>query len=142
MKRHSRDAWARLSTVLMPLVDLVMLLVLFFALAQGVIQNPLVPVELPEATQGREADRPQSEPIVSVDARGGVFLDGAPLAVHDLAAHLQPGVKVRVRADQITPYLEVRRVLDALRDQGILNVRLAVAPDESSDRAAPRGAAP
>ncbi len=130
MKRHSRDAWARLSTVLMPLVDLVMLLVLFFALAQGVIQNPLVPLELPEATQGKEAGRPQSEPIVSVDARGDVFLDGAQLGVHELAAHLQPGVKVRVRADQGTAYAQVRRVLDALRDQGILNVRLAVAPYE------------
>ncbi len=138
MKRHSRDAWARLSTVMMPLVDLVMLLVLFFALAQGVIQNPMVPVELPEATQGLEADRPQGEPIVSVNAGGDVFLDGASLAVNELAAHLQPGVKVRVRADQGTAYVQVRRVLDALRDQGILNVRLAVAPSEGE----PGGARP
>ena len=136
-RRRSGDAWARLSTVLMPLVDLVMLLVLVFALAQGVIQNPLVPVELPEATQGREAE-PKGEPIVSVDAGGGVFLDGVPLAVNDLAAHLQHGVKVRVRADQTTPYAEVRRVLDALRDQGVLNVHLAVAPFEAgSGRATP-----
>lgn len=134
MKRHSRDAWARLSTVLMPLVDLVMLLVLFFALAQGVIQNPMVQVELPKATQGIEADRPQSEPIVSVDAKGDVFLDGAALAVNQLAAHLQPGVKVRVRADRGTRYAQVRRVLDALRDQGVLNVRLAVSPSEGETR--------
>ncbi len=128
MRRHSRQAWARLSTVLMPLVDLVMLLVLFFALAQGVIQNPLVPVELPEAKQGKESGRPEAEPIISVDALGTVFLDGAVLGVNDLAAHLRPDAKVRVRADRDTPYREVRRVLDALRDQGILNVRLAVSP--------------
>ncbi len=131
MRRPPREAWARLSTVLMPLVDLVMLLVLFFALAQGVIQNPLVQLDLPEATQGKEAGRPQSDPIVSVDAEGEVFLDGARLGVHELAAHLKPGTKVRVRADQGTAYVQVRRVLDALRDQGILNVRLAVAPYET-----------
>lgn len=137
MKRHSREAWSRLSTVLMPLVDLVMLLVLFFALAQGVIQNPLVQVELPEAKKGKEADRPQPEPIISVDAFGSVFLDGARLGVNELAAHLNPGTKVRVRADQNTPYREVRRVLDALRDQGILNVRLAVAPLQGAGGATP-----
>ncbi len=129
MRRDPRAAWGRLSTVLMPLVDLVMLLVLFFVLAQGVIQNPLVEVELPEARKGREAGPPRAEPVVSVDAAGAVYLDGAQLRVEDLAARLRMGSEVRVRADGATPYAVVRSVLDALRDQGILNVRLVVLPE-------------
>lgn len=112
----------------MPLVDLVMLLVLFFALAQGVIQNPLVPVELPEASEARDGERPGADPVLSVDASGAVFLDGAATEINALAASLRSGARVRVRADQATPYKRVRGVLDALRDQGIINVRLAVAP--------------
>lgn len=137
----SRAAWARLSTVLMPLVDLVMLLVLFFALAQGVIQNPLVPVELPEAIKARDGERPGGDPVVTVDASGRVFLDGAPTEINALAASLQSGRRVRVRADQVTPYKRVRGVLDALRDQGITNVRLAVAPAGSANAAEAGGRA-
>ena len=130
MRRDPRAAWGRLSAVLMPLVDLVMLLVLFFALAQGVIQNPLVEVALPEAREGREAGPPGVERVVSVDRAGGVYLDGARLDTVELAAFLTPQAQVHVRADGGTPYATVRGVLDALRDQGILNVRLAVLPEE------------
>jgi len=131
VRRDPRAAWGRLSTVLMPLVDLVMLLVLFFALAQGVIQNPLVEVELPEAREGRAAGPPGVERVVSLDQGGTVYLDGAPLTAGELAAYLQANAEVHVRADGATPYAEVRGVLDALRDQGILNVRLAVLPEVS-----------
>ena len=70
MRRSSRAAWGRLGAVLMPLIDLVMLLVLFFALAQGVIQQPLLELELPKAGEAKENERPGAEPVISARALG------------------------------------------------------------------------
>ena len=130
--RDPRSAWTRLNAVLMPLVDLVMLLVLFFALAQGAIQNPVVPVALPTAEQGSEVEGEGGETVLSVDAAGQIYLGGERLSVEELAPRLQQGTRVLVRADSVTDYGRVRGALDALRDQGISRIRLAVLPAEET----------
>ena len=135
MKRTSRAAWGRLGAVLMPLIDLVMLLVLFFALAQGVIQQPLIELDLPKATQAKENERPGSEPVISVTAQGDINLDGEPVTMDVLASALSSqGIRmVRLRGDGLVDYGVMKRVLSVLRAEGVPNVRLMVSPYDGNE---------
>lgn len=137
MKRTSRAAWGRLGAVLMPLIDLVMLLVLFFALAQGVIQQPLIELDLPEAKEAKENERPGSEPVISVTDGGVVSLNGDPVTMDALASALSSeGVRVvRLRGDGDVGYGVMKRVLSVLRAEGVPDVRLMVSPYEGSEDA-------
>jgi len=138
MKRTSRAAWGRLGTVLMPLIDLVMLLVLFFALAQGVIQQPLIDLNLPKATEAKENERAGTEPVISVTHRGTVHLNGEPVSLDVLASSLstQDVRLVRLRGDGGVAYGQMKRVLSVLRAEGVPNVRLMVSPVGGADGAA------
>lgn len=131
MKRSSSAAWGRLGAVLMPLIDLVMLLVLFFALAQGVIQQQLVQVALPEATEAIETDRPGGEPVITVTRNGALHLSGEPTRLDAIASALSTrGARtVRLRGDADVDYGTMKRVLAVLRAEGVPNVRLMVTPE-------------
>ena len=137
MRRSSGAAWGRLGAVLMPLIDLVMLLVLFFALAQGVIQQPLIDLALPKANEGKENDRPGPEPVISVTNAGIVHLNGAPISLDALASTLstQDVRMVRLRGDGSVAYGQMKRVLSVLRAEGVPNVRLMVSPFGAAEEA-------
>ena len=133
MKRSSSAAWGRLGAVLMPLIDLVMLLVLFFALAQGVIQQQLIQVALPEADEAKETDRPGSEPVITVTRGGALYLSGEPTGLDAIASELSTrgATMVRLRGDGSVNYGTMKRVLAVLREEGVPNVRLMVTPETS-----------
>lgn len=135
MKRTSAAAWSRLGAVLMPLIDLVMLLVLFFALAQGVIQNPLIAIELPTAESAKENDRPGQEPVVTVKRDGSFHLNGNPIGIDQLASELSSREVslVRLRGDGNAPYVELKRALAVFRAEGVPNVRLMVTPESAAE---------
>lgn len=137
MRRTSRAAWGRLGAVLMPLIDLVMLLVLFFALAQGVIQQPLIDLTLPKATEAKENEGAGTEPVISVTHQGRVHLNGEPVSLDLLASSLstQNVRLVRLRGDGGVAYGQMKRVLSVLRAEGVPNVRLMVSPVSDADSA-------
>ena len=112
-----------------------MLLVLFFALAQGVIQQPLIELDLPKATQAKENERPGSEPVISVTAQGDINLDGEPVTMDVLASALSSqGIRmVRLRGDGHVDYGVMKRVLSVLRAEGVSNVRLMVSPYDGNE---------
>jgi biopolymer transport protein ExbD len=121
----------------MPLIDLVMLLVLFFALAQGVIQQPLIELALPKAAEAKENERPGPEPVISVTDGGVVNLNGEPVTMDVLASTLSSeGVRVvRLRGDGHVNYGVMKRVLSVLRAEGVPDVRLMVSPYEGNEDA-------
>lgn len=141
-----RSVSARIAVVLMPLVDVVLLLVLFFALARGVIHTPLVDVALPEARAAALPERGAEETVVAVRPDGSVYLNGRavyPGALADVLPAKGGAGGVRLRADGAAPFRGVREAIEALREAGIDAISLAVAPapDAEPEEPAP-GAAP
>jgi biopolymer transport protein ExbD len=136
--RPSRRSWSRISFALMPLIDVVLLLVLFFALAQGVTRAPLEPLALPRSASGAPGQEELSAPIVTVRADGSLLLDGRPVPIDALRAALaeRRGGTPRIRADRELAYGRVREVLEAIGGAG-RTVALGVEPRHDAGGARP-----
>ncbi|UBV43001.1 biopolymer transporter ExbD [Deinococcus taeanensis] len=111
-----------------PMVDIVLLLLIFFFLTStlGARQNAL-PLDLPRAS--RTVQETPDLPIVSVNRAGQVFLNGQATTLTRLGTQLKPlaaasGGVVGVRADKRGSYGTVVSVMDEIKKAG--GTRLAL----------------
>lgn len=114
-----------------PMIDVVMVLIVFFLIVGRLAAERRAPVDLPEARHGSEA-RAATPFVVNVLAPDGrVTLSGQRYAPEEIALLVRdrleqdPDLVVQVRADRALAFGQVRPVLDALRGAGVSGVRLA-----------------
>lgn len=114
-----------------PLIDIVMVLIIFFLLVGQLAMDRKGEVDLPEASTGEQA-MPGPEPIsIAIEAGGRLTVDARTTQEKDLAKVLailqkqRPASAVQIRADRSAPYGRVRTVLDVCREAGITDVELA-----------------
>lgn len=119
-----------------PLIDIVMVLIVFYLIVGNLALDRLGDVDLPPASTG-EAAEPTTTPIsVAVAADGSVTIEAAAApperqrAMLDVLTRQRPADPVRIRADRATPYRHVRTVLEACRLVGIERVELATTSDQ------------
>lgn len=116
---------------LAPLLDVVLLLLIFFLVTTS-FTAPRIGLELPQATTGAVA--PASPLVVEIDARGGIHLDGNAVEADALGGRLaqereaDPGVELVLRAAAAVEHGRVVEVLDVARSRGITHVGIEVAP--------------
>ncbi|MEM1186648.1 MAG: biopolymer transporter ExbD [Planctomycetota bacterium] len=122
-----------------PMIDVVMVLIVFFLLVGHLANERRGAVDLPIATQGEDEDSTRRPVVILVEAGGRVRIDGVDVpddsVVQRIASRVaasqstgRPG-GVHVRADASTAFADVRPILDACRSVGITEVRLAVHPE-------------
>lgn len=116
-----------------PLIDVVMVLIIFYLLVGKLASDRHAPVSLPASAAG-QTETSASTLVVSI-ARGEsgesiLTVNDIPVALADLATVLKskaaaamPGISIR--ADRRLAFAQVRPVLDACRDAGLTSVRLA-----------------
>lgn len=121
-----------------PLIDIVMVLIIFFLLVGQLALERQGDIDLPEAASGEPAT-PESAPIsVAVEPDGRLVIDGRStqpdklLPVLRVLAKQRPGTPVQIRADRVAAYGSVRAVLDTCREAGIGSVELAATPVATS----------
>jgi biopolymer transport protein ExbD len=129
-KQHSIDP---VPIQLAPLVDVLFLLVIFFAVTyKAGLQEKLMDVSVPAAEQGQ--DRKQTnvgEIIINVKNDGGIVVNGQDLSVEQLLAKLQNIASVYkdqaviIRGDTKTSYEKIIKVLDTCQKAGIWNIAFA-----------------
>jgi biopolymer transport protein ExbD len=131
---------------LAPLVDVLFLLVIFFAVTWKAGQDEkLMDVAVPAADTGK--DRKQTsvgEIIVNVKNDGGIVVNGQPLTVEELLGKLQTIASIYkdqaviIRGDVATPYDKIIKVLDTCQKAGIWNIGFATRdPKDMPPAAAP-----
>lgn len=132
MKVAVRTKARRARVEMIPLLDVVFLLIVFFiyAFLSMSVREGIV-VALPEAATG-EADR-RDYLAVSVDAAGRVYLNKREVAAEGLAEALR-GWKGKARevylgADRDARHGAVVGVLDALRREGFDDVAIETVPE-------------
>lgn len=113
-----------------PLVDIFLVLLIIFMITSSVVDQKMIPVNVPKAAHaGTEA--PRSSGLI-LDAEHRLYLDGEvsdsaavaenlKRAVADDAEHL-----VLVGADESLPYRDVVGVLDLIREAGVRKYALKV----------------
>lgn len=105
-----------------PMVDVVLLLVIFFMLTSNfAARQKALPLDLPRASSA-VTDSAQI-PTVSVDRAGKLYLEGNPITLAKLEATLRPlaaksGGVVALRADERGNYGTVVNVIDAIKRAG------------------------
>lgn len=115
------------------MIDVVMVLIIFFLLVGRLAGERLEPVELPAAVGGTIADGPGDEVIVTVfDAGDGVDVRvNGRAATPDRVAMLVASAgsdgpfAVRLRAERSLGYGAIRPLIQACREAGAAEVRLA-----------------
>ena len=118
--RHSDDAG------ILPLVNIVFLLLIFFLFA-GQLRSPEpFPVEVPEAELEAEARAVVATIVVAAD--GSLALDGVPLAAAELIARLaaEDVEHAAIRADREAGARDVVDLAARLRNAGIQTLDLVV----------------
>lgn len=119
---------------LIPLIDCVFLVLLFYVVASTFVDEAAFPVELPAASEADQVVLDSPEEILSVwiGADGSVAVgDGATIAT-DYRSAIRDAVSksglkaLAIRGDQQAPYSLVAAVVDEARAAGIEEIALAV----------------
>ena len=120
---------------LVPLIDVILVLIIFFVVTTTFDARSVIKLELPRASgEQTEADAPL---IVLVNAEGRYFVDDREVLRTDIGslkatiaevAGIDRERPVMLRADARTPYQAVVTVYDALGQLGFNRVMSATAP--------------
>lgn len=127
--RRKRSGALASAVELTPLIDVLLLLLIFFTVSTTFLRQRALAVALPEvATASPAAVRLAL--VVEVDASGETLVDGRRLAnagalVDALAAEHEAGRPLLLAADRDARHHAVVRVLDAARRAGFVDVQLA-----------------
>jgi biopolymer transport protein ExbD len=125
-----------------PLIDVVMVMIVFFLIVGKLAADERSAIDLPDASAAaRKTDADTL--IINVDHEGTVILRGQSVPADRLDESLltertlQPALAVRIRADRTLTYAAIQPVIQACRAAGITSVRLAAADDGSSEDLGP-----
>lgn len=117
-----------------PLVDVVFLLVIFFAVSTSFLEKSGMKLDLPSSTS--TAEREASEITVNLGADGRMEFMGEPVTAEDLPDMLRQALEehgrnvVVLRADTNTSHGDVVRVMDLIRESGAEGLTVAArSPD-------------
>ena len=112
----------RVTIDIAPLVDVIFLLVIFFAVSTTFLESSGLKLDLP--TSSSTADREIEDLTVSLDADGRLELDGEPVARDELDRRLREALEGRaakvvvLRADTTTSHGDVVEIMDVIRGAG------------------------
>lgn len=130
-----------------PLVDVVFCILIFFILAAvGLTRQQAINLDLPQANTGTGQMREML--VVSIDPIGQTYVEKQPVSREQLAQILQNYNKTRpnglivLNASQMVSYNDVIQVLDLLRSVGGNRVALATQPTDSNPSAQPSAPPP
>jgi len=131
---------------LAPLIDVLLLLLLFFIITMNLAkQETEIEISVPAADEGIvNNNREISEIVVNVKKDGTMTVEGQELKEDQLLSRLQTIAGVRkdqaviLRGDEKTEYENVMNVLNICQKAGIWNVSFATRPPEAEGAAAPK----
>jgi biopolymer transport protein ExbD len=125
---------------LAPLVDVLFLLVIFFAVTSHYAKNEQVmDISVPAADEGKEKEsRNVGEIIINIKTQGEIIVNGQELSEDELLVKLKNIVAVYkdqaviLRGDEVADYKFVVNVLNICQKAGIWNIAFATRRPEAA----------
>jgi len=115
---------------ILPLINVVFLLLIFFMLAGRIAASDPYPIEPP--LSGSQAAPGRQDALVLLGADGRLALDGEPVGRDDLGAaiarRLEEGARVRLKADSRARGEDVVALMEHLREAGVERLKLLTVP--------------
>lgn len=119
---------------LAPLVDVLLLLLIFFLMTWNAARNENeLDVKVPKASAAKEKMAPIGDVIVNVKADGNVVVNRRSLGASELAELLKSLVQLNsdqavvIRGDEAGAYKNIVNVLNICSEAGVTNVAFATA---------------
>jgi len=134
MNLRSRAAPHHPGIQLAPLVDVLLLLLIFFLLTWNAARNENeLDVKVPKASAAKERSAPIGDVVVNVKADGNVIVNRRTLTGPDLTTLLKGLVQLNadqaviIRGDEAGAYKNIVSVLNICSEAGVTNVAFATA---------------
>src|SRR6476620_4761507 len=134
MNFRSRNAPHHPGIQLAPLVDVLLLLLIFFLLTWNAARNENeLDVKVPKAAAAKEKSAPIGDVVVNVKADGNVVVNRRTLSAPELTELLKSLVQldaeqaVVIRGDETGAYKNVVGVFNICSEAGVTNVAFATA---------------
>ena len=130
MKRMSRMEGEKPTLMIIPMIDIIFFLLVFFMMSMlSMVVQKSVPVNLP-AAQTAKVDLQRKVPI-TVTADGSVFVDQKPMGLEQMVGYLKTEqvkgteLTILLRADTSAQYGKFVQVLDTLKQNKITKIAIA-----------------
>jgi biopolymer transport protein TolR len=137
--RGRRKAYTPMAEInVTPFVDVMLVLLIVFMVAAPLL-TVSVPVDLPQA-RGSAPNADQRPVVVSIDARGTIFVGDSAVELDNLVPLLQAitqrnaEARIFVRGDRNLAYGRMVQVMGTLSVAGFSRVGLVATPDEQARR--------
>jgi biopolymer transport protein ExbD len=118
---------------LMPLIDMVFILLIFFLLTSSALQ-PSVDVQLPETSEGKNKDLPTL--VVTIQSDETILIEQNPVSMDLLLSVLesryreQANTELTIRADRRVAFGKVVEIMDLCKEAGAEEVSFLVEVQE------------
>ena len=115
-----------------PMVDIMLVLLIIFIITVPVMKHA-VNIDLPRATNEPELIKPANV-VLSVNAEGAYFLDGAQIKDEELAPRLKsaatqnPQPDLHIRGDKAVRYERVAQAMAAAQQAGLRKIGFITEP--------------
>ncbi|MGO1542634.1 MAG: ExbD/TolR family protein [Luteimonas sp.] len=139
MRIRNRNAEADPEINLVPLIDVILVLIIFFVITTTFDMNSALKLELPQAN-AEQTETPSQALSVLVNADGRYFIDEHEALRTDVESLKRTITEVAgedrqrpvlLRADARTPHQAVVTAMDALGQLGFRQISIATAPESA-----------
>lgn len=140
MQIRSRRADSEPEINLVPLIDVILVLIIFFVITTTFDLNSALKLELPQAS-AEQSEAPEHSLSVLVNAEGRYFIDEHEALRTDVESLKRTIIEVAgddrqrpvlLRADARTPHQAVVTAMDALGQLGFRQISIATAPEQAA----------
>ena len=116
-----------------PLIDVIFLLLIFYAVTTQFVTDQRLKLNLPDAKTAEEVgvSREEKAPVVTIARDGGIWIDDTEVSEEDLEARLAELIKSRpeqtviLKGDEGADYGVVVHVLDTARSVGAKSIQMS-----------------
>ncbi len=127
----------RLSVNLTPLIDVLFILIIFFAVSSTFLEQPGIELDLPKA-KSSEGHTTQKV-IIYVDKDKHIFLNDNIVSMNNLIDEVKKLADIRkdksivIKADAAVPHGIIISIMDLLREQGIYKIVISTVKPQNGN---------
>jgi biopolymer transport protein ExbD/biopolymer transport protein TolR len=121
---------------MVPFIDVVLVLLIIFMITAPILQSG-IEVDLPKTSTVKEIN--EQKLVVTIDKNQLIYLGDTPVNIHQLGSKVKAQLKkpqdsVFLRADEAIPFGTFAKVIDTLRQAGIINISIVTEPISDRNR--------
>ena len=135
MKLYRKTHKKELDVNIAPLIDVILLLIIFFMTVSQITKTEAEPLDLPQAERTKDIEKEENKRvIITIRQDGSVSVLGEAQTLEQIQSLLKEektrreaaDIRVLIRGDANAEWQSIEKIVALCRDEGLLRVRVAV----------------